>query len=328
MSNNVFVNGGMGFIGHHICIELKKNGYFPIAIDHMNQFEFRSDKELYQSFINERYELLKSHSIKVVILDTGDQDHYIKLLKEYQPVIIYHMSAIASAKICQTNPHLAITENLMKVEQVLNYILQSKIKTKFVFASSSVAYGDFETDSVNEETMLNPRTVYGFTKKTAEELIRMYKALYGLTYTILRPSALYGPRCINLRVSQIIIERAIRGETIIINGDGMERLDFSFVDDTVQGFIKAGIKPEGNNQVFNITYGESRPVNLLIDIVREYFPDLKIEYRERDKIMPKRGTLDISKARKILGYLPEYPVERGYPLYIEWYLKREKNKRG
>ena len=106
-------------------------------------------------------------------------------------------------------------------------------------------------------------------------------------------------------------------------GGGTEKLDFTYVDDTVQGFLKAGTMKNGINQIFNITYGEARPVNFLVEILKETFPNLEIEEHERDTFMPERGTLIVDKARKLLNYNPSNPLEIGYPKYIEWYLDRK-----
>ena len=78
-----------------------------------------------------------------------------------------------------------------------------------------------------------------------------------------------------------------------------------------------------NNEIFNITYGEGRKVKTLVEILEDFFPDLELRSKERDNTMPERGTLKIDKARKLLDYNPEYPLEVGYRKYIEWYLDRK-----
>jgi len=165
--------------------------------------------------------------------------------------------------------------------------------------------------------------MYGLLKKNAEELLKLYHKMFGISYTIIRPSALYGPRCVNRRVSQIMIENAIENKPVFLYDGGEERLDFTFVDDTVQGFVKAGINEKGANQIFNITYGEGRKVRTLVKILNDFFPDLEVRSRERDNTMPERGTLKIDKAKELLDYNPDYHLEKGYKKYIEWYLDRK-----
>ena len=322
MSKTVFVNGGAGFIGHHLCIELSKMGFSVFAIDNMQQLKFSSGNKFYSKFVDERLDSLEKSGVELLELDTRSKS-YMDLLNEKRPNIIYHMSAIASAAICQKNPDWAFNDNMVSVEKILEYVRLSNLSTRLVFSSSSVVYGNFKEDFVTEETAINPMNMYGLLKKNAEELLKLYNKMFGINYTIIRPSALYGPRCVNQRVSQIMIENAMFGKPVFLYGGGEEKLDFTFVNDTVQGFVKAAIKDEGKNHTFNITYGKGRRVKTLVHILKEYFPNLEISVKERDNVMPERGTLKIDKARELLNYKPKYPLELGYKKYIEWYLDRK-----
>jgi len=322
MSKTIFVNGGAGFIGHHLCIALSKFGFEVVVIDNMQQLKFSDKNILYKNFLDERIDDLKDNNIDLLSIDTRDSS-YENLIKDRKPDVIYHMSAIASAVICQNNPDWAFSDNLVSVERVLENIRNINPSIRLVFSSSSVVYGNFEGDYVTEETPITPMNMYGLLKKNAEELLMQYHKMFGIAYTIIRPSALYGPRCVNRRVSQIMIENAIEGKPVFLYDGGEERLDFTFVDDTVQGFVKAGINEKGANQIFNITYGEGRKVRTLVKILDDFFPDLEVRSRERDNTMPERGTLKIDKAKELLDYNPEYPLETGYKKYIEWYLDRK-----
>lgn len=84
------------------------------------------------------------------------------------------------------------------------------------------------------------------------------------------------------------------------------------------------VKDAARNETFNITHGQSRSVQELIEVVRSEFPNIKVERVERDKLMPFRGTLDVEKARRLLGYAPAYPIEKGFRDYIAWYKNRSK----
>lgn len=78
-------------------------------------------------------------------------------------------------------------------------------------------------------------------------------------------------------------------------------------------------KPAARNQIFNLTYGSARTIKELAEIVQKHFPDAQLERVERDKLMPFRGTLSVKKAKRLLGYAPQNPIEVGFPKYIEWY---------
>jgi nucleoside-diphosphate-sugar epimerase len=146
-----------------------------------------------------------------------------------------------------------------------------------------------------------------------------YNQVFNLPYTIIRPSALYGERCISRRVGQVFIENALRGQDIVIKGDGSDALDFTYVGDLVDGVCRCIERPEAKNQIFNLTYGQARSLNQMADVVRQEFPGIRVHHAERDALMPERGTLSVERARALLGYSPQNPLELGFRKYIQWY---------
>jgi nucleoside-diphosphate-sugar epimerase len=104
-----------------------------------------------------------------------------------------------------------------------------------------------------------------------------------------------------------------------VDGDGDERLDFSYIDDVVEGVCRVIGHPAARNEAFNITTGASRTLADLIAIVQEHFPEVDIEYVERDALRPHRGTLSIDKARRMIGYEPRTTLEEGLDRYVAWY---------
>jgi nucleoside-diphosphate-sugar epimerase len=181
-------------------------------------------------------------------------------------------------------------------------------------------YGDFLSENVVEDALKDPKGIYGAAKLSSELLIKAYHNLMDLPYTILRPSALYGPRCINNRVTQIFIEKAFQGEPVTIQGDGSQKLDFTFIDDFVSGLVITQTAPNAINGIYNLTTGHAEPIGKLVTILKKYFKDLEVIYESWDKIVPVRGTLSIDKLKE-LGFKPQYRIENGYPKYIEWYLE-------
>jgi nucleoside-diphosphate-sugar epimerase len=105
----------------------------------------------------------------------------------------------------------------------------------------------------------------------------------------------------------------------MINGDGTDGLDFTYIKDFCQGVLRCISSPEARDEVFNITFGEARTLNDLAKLVIEHFPGLQVAYNPRDALMPERGTLSIEKARRLIGYEPAYPVDKGFVRYIQWY---------
>jgi nucleoside-diphosphate-sugar epimerase len=143
--------------------------------------------------------------------------------------------------------------------------------------------------------------------------------VFALPYTIIRPSALYGERCVSRRVGQAFIENALRGMPLTVNGDGSDALDFTYIDDVVQGVIRCIARPEARNQIFNMTFGDARSLKQMIDVVREEFPSVSVAFNPRDQLMPERGTLNMDKARRLLDFEPRWPLEKGFVRYVRWY---------
>ncbi len=182
-----------------------------------------------------------------------------------------------------------------------------------------MVYGNFSSLEVNESSACNPIGIYGNLKLSGELILKAYNQTFDLPYTIIRPSALYGERCVSRRVGQIFIENALQNKEIKINGDGEEKLDFTYIEDLIHGISLCCEAEEAKNEIFNITYGNSRKINDLLVLLKEEFKNIKIQYKERDKLMPIRGTLSIEKAKKFLNFKPKYSIDIGYIKYINWY---------
>jgi nucleoside-diphosphate-sugar epimerase len=182
-----------------------------------------------------------------------------------------------------------------------------------------MVYGNFDGKAAIESQPCNPIGIYGALKYGAEKLVQAYGQVFDTPYTIIRPSALYGERCVSRRVGQAFIENALQGKQLTINGDGSDALDFTYVQDLISGTLCSIAEPKAINETFNVTYGSSRKIIQLAEMVLEAFPGLSIKFNPRDGLMPERGTLSIEKARNLLGYEPAFPIEAGYLSYIQWY---------
>jgi nucleoside-diphosphate-sugar epimerase len=331
----VVLVGGAGFIGHHLALELARRGSSVHVIDSLQvnnllsasaDFTDQESRPLYLKMLHKRLELMEEAGVKLYPQDARDYHALSRLLHSIEPVVIVHLAAVAHANRSNKDPYNTFDHSLRTLENSLDAARNTK--AHFVFASSSMAYGNFLTDKVEETHPLDPIGIYGALKVGGEKMVIAYQQVFDLPYTIIRPSALYGARCISRRVGQVFIEKAIRGQELTIEGDGDERLDFTYIDDLVEGICLAIQKPEGRNQIFNLTMGASRPVRDIITIMKGYFPDLRVKNKPRDKLMPKRGTLSINKATQLLNYVPKNPIDVGFPKYIEWYLDTHRRSGG
>jgi nucleoside-diphosphate-sugar epimerase len=187
---------------------------------------------------------------------------------------------------------------------------------KFVYISSSMVYGDFK-DDVKEDYDCKPQGQYGILKLAGEWLVKDYTRRTNLTHTIIRPSAVYGPLDVEDRVISKFILRAMRGDTLRVNGAG-ETLDFTFVDDAADGIVSAALSDNTDNKTYNITKSHSHSLldaaNLAVKVVGKG----EIEVGERDLDFPSRGALNIDAARRDFNFDPKVDVEEGFQIYYDW----------
>lgn len=322
--------GGAGFIGHHLALALRQQGAQVDIIDSLqvnNVLAIASDgtaehRPLYTRMLNERFDLLRDAGIPLHVQDARDYHALCQLLSSIQPQVIVQLAAVAHANRSNKDPHTTFDHSLRTLENALDYARFEYGKgtlDQFVFFSSSMVYGNFPNGIASEETSCSPLGIYGALKRAGELIVQSYHQVFGLPYTIVRPSALYGERCVSRRVGQIFIENAMAGRDIVVQGDGSDRLDFTCVHDLVHGIQCVLTHPEAKNETFNLTYGAGRSIAELAEVVGQEFPDIRVRYEPKDALTPDRGTLDITKARRMIGYDPQYPIERGLARYIAWY---------
>jgi nucleoside-diphosphate-sugar epimerase len=322
----VMLVGGAGFIGHNLALELRHRGAEVAIVDSLQVNNLLSlhdttkapdERDLYTLMVNDRLELLKAADIPLFVDDARDYHRLSKRFSEFDPNVVVLLSAVSHASRANKDPMTTLDHSFRTLENALD---NARTNTEhFIFFSSSMVYGNFATESVDEQVPCNPLGIYGAVKLGGEKLVTAYGQVFDLPYTIIRPSALYGERCISRRVGQIFIENALRGRELIIKGDGTERVDFTYIKDLVQGVCLVIHEDASRGEIFNMTYGNGRSLNDVADIVQGAFPEVTVRHEPRDALVPERGTLDVSKARDLLGYDPSYAIERGFGDYITWY---------
>ncbi len=322
----VCIVGGAGFIGHNIALFLIKNNYEVLILDSLSVNNYNSivsnsdnipNPKLSKFILDERMNIINQSQINLLIIDARDYHLVSRAISDFEPDILIQLAAVSHANRSNKDPFSTFDHSLRTLENALDST-KNKID-HFIYFSSSMVYGEFKSSIVNETTICEPLGIYGSLKYAGELIVKSYAKVFNMPYTIVRPSALYGERCVSRRVGQIFIENALMKKPITIKGDPEERLDFTYIEDLVQG-VKLIIENESSrNQTFNLTFGESRSINDLALILKDNFKDLKIEYGEREPFTPKRGTLDITKAKSLLGFDPYNSIELAYPKYINWY---------
>lgn len=318
--------GGAGFIGHRLALRLVELGAFVECVDSLqvnNLLHYISqpqleNRDLYLRILNSRIEALEAAGVRVDVQDARDYDALSRTLDRLRPDVVVQLAAVAHANRSNKDPFSTFDHSLRTLENALDVSRSIEVE-RFVYLSSSMVYGNFLTPEVAEDHPLDPIGIYGALKLSGERIVIAYNQVFDQAYTIVRPSALYGPGCVSKRVVQLFIEHALAGVPLRIDGDGAEKLDFSYVDDVVEGICLAVANPRGANETFNITAGNARSINDLVAAVREHFPSVEVEYVERDALRPHRGTLSIDRARELVGYEPAVSLEEGVARYVEWY---------
>lgn len=321
----VTILGGAGFIGHHLALTLAARGDQVTVVDSLGVNNILTHRDRYARYIEERLDLLRAANVPVVIQDARDYHALSRTLTDLNPQVIVHAAAVAHAGQSNKDPHSTFDHSLRTLENTLDWARSSLSMEHFIFLSSSMVYGNFQTETVTETHPLESIGIYGALKVAGEKIVTAYNQVFGLPYTIVRPSALYGPRCVSRRVVQVFIEDALDGKPIRMDGDGSDLLDFTYIDDLIAGLQLVIDNPAAKGQVFNLTYGQARTVKELAgNVDRHFYRPARYEFVERDRLTPKRGTLSIDKARSLLGYAPQYPLEAGVPRYIGWYRDLER----
>ncbi|MFX0139473.1 MAG: SDR family oxidoreductase [Candidatus Hodarchaeota archaeon] len=313
-NKKILVTGAAGFIGSNLTDRLLELGAFVIGIDN-----------LFNGRLENLENALKSKMFKFFKGDIRDINFLLEISKDTE--IIFHQAAFTSVPQSVLMPQSCNDVNINGVLNVLNTARKNNIE-KIIFASSSSVYGDEPSLPKKEDMKKNPKSPYGVSKLAGEGYIQVYNQLYGLNTTILRYFNVYGPRQKDSPYSGVIaiwLGRIIRNEDLIIFGDGQNSRDFTYVKDVIQANLLA-LKYDNPGEIFNI--GANSPMKL-IDLAKLM---LKITDKENLNIIfsdPRPGDIlhsyaDISKAKELIRFEPEYIQEQGLKDYLKWYFNKYK----
>jgi nucleoside-diphosphate-sugar epimerase len=308
------ITGGAGFIGHNVTRMLEQQGHEVYVLDTLTDYGFVPKKEI--KYLAEHRK--KRMQAQVIPIDIRNVDRIHNIFAAVQPDVVVHMASFPRQKVVEQDPLLAsdvMTTGLMNLLEVSK---KYKVK-KFVYISSSMVYGDFTAD-VDESAVCKPIGQYGIMKYMGEKLVEDYSRRGCFEHVIIRPSAVYGEWDVEDRVVSKFMTKAMRGETLKVNGPD-EVLDFTYVEDTAQGIVLAATLDAANGNIYNITRSEQRQWTLkdAAELAVKIAGQGTLEIAPRDLSFPKRGRLDISRAVKDLGYTPTVNVEEGFKRYHTWY---------
>lgn len=313
----ILLTGGAGFIGHNVARILQEQGHEIIIVDTFTTYSFVPKEEM-QYLVDHRLSGLIEMGALIYNNDIRDTTELPNIFSEHQPDIVIHLASYPRQKVVSSNPLLASDVMSTGLVHLLELSKMYNVK-KFVYISSSMVYGDFTAD-VTEYAQCQPIGQYGIMKYMGEKLVEDYHRQGAFDYTIIRPSAVYGEWDVEDRVVSKFMTKAMRGETLKVNGAN-EVLDFTYIDDTAMGIALAAVSDLANSNIYNITRSDDRMWTLkeAAELAISVAGQGRLEIADRDLSFPKRGRLDISRAQQDLGYAPTVNVEEGFRRYYEWY---------
>jgi len=305
------VTGGAGFIGSNLVEAILRLGYKVRVLDNFATGKWQNIKEF-----------LNNPNFEMIVGDVRDTESCQKACSDIDYVL--HQGALGSVPRSINDPR---TSNDVNTTGTLNMMIAARDNNvkRFVYASSSSVYGDepnLPKAEGREGKLLSP---YAITKKVCELYGRNFYELYNLETVGLRYFNVFGkrqdPDSVYAAVIPIFIKKLLNNEAPVINGDGRQSRDFTYIENVIEANLKACLAPkEACGEAFNIAYGG-----------REYLIDLYNKLNELlgkdvtpilgpDRIGDiKHSNADISKARKLLKYDPSYDINKGLELAIEWY---------
>ena len=305
------VTGGAGFIGSNLTEAILNLGYKVRVLDNFST----GKRENIEEFLNNKnFELFEG--------DIRDIETCKKACEGVDYVL--HQAAWGSVPRSIKMPVLYEEINIKGHLNMMEAARENKIK-KFVYASSSSVYGDHPVLPKKEGVEGNILSPYALTKKVNEEFADLYFRLYGLETVGMRYFNVFGrrqdPNGFYAAVIPKFVKQLINNEAPQINGDGETSRDFTYIDNVIEANLKACLAgKEASGQAFNIAYGGRETLNNLYNkLCKLLNKDIKPIYKEERAGDIRHSNADISKAKKLLGYNPDYSMDRGLELTIEWY---------
>ena len=310
---HVLVTGGAGFIGSHVTERLLARGDRVTVLDNFNDFYDpaikRSNAEAFSGHENAR----------LVEGDIRDQALVDRLFDEGKFDAVLHLAAMAGVRPSLLDP-LHYQDVNIRGTMILLEAARRTPELRFVFASSSSVYGANERVPFREDDDIHqPVSPYAATKRAGELVCFTHHHLYGNPMSCLRFFTVYGPRQRPEMAIHKFVRMALSHQPIPFFGDGTTRRDYTYVDDIVDGVVRAIDRCEGY-QIYNLGESETTSLAELVEIIGEVCGVEPV--LDRQPMQPGDVVVtyaDVSKARELLGYEPRTPVREGVQRFLDWY---------
>jgi UDP-N-acetylglucosamine/UDP-N-acetylgalactosamine 4-epimerase len=317
---SILITGGAGFIGSNLCRAL-------LALDEVS--EVRVLDNLSNGYFQNIEDLLSNPKFTFIQGDICDYATVQKAIKGID--LVSHQAALGSVPRSIKDP---IATNNANINGTLNIFTAAKEAgvNRVVFAASSSTYGDSEGLPKVEHTIGKPLSPYAVTKYVMELYADVFNKTYGLNYIGLRYFNVFGPfqspQGAYAAVIPLFMNAVMENKSPLINGDGTNSRDFTFVANAVQANIKALFtdNEKALNQIYNIAYGSSTTLNELFNyICAHHDSDLQAKHGPNRVGDIPHSLADITKAQTLLNYEPLVDVKTGLAQTFEWYKNNAKH---
>ena len=305
------VTGGAGFIGSNLCEAILKLGSRVRCLDDLSTGK-QANVDMFLD--NPNYEFIKG--------DIKDMDTCLKATEGVDYVL--NEAAWGSVPRSINMPVFYCANNIQGTVNMMEASRINGVKT-FVYASSSSVYGDEPNLPKTEGREGNLLSPYALTKRADEEWAKQYYMHYGLPTIGLRYFNVFGrrqdPNGAYAAVIPKFIMQLMKGERPTINGDGKQSRDFTYIENVIEANLKACLAPpEAFGEAFNVAYGgREYLIDIYYQLTKAFGVDVEPIFGPDRKGDIKHSNADISKARRLLGYDPDWSFKRGIEAAIEWY---------
>jgi UDP-glucose 4-epimerase len=307
----ILITGGAGFIGSHLAKKLLDLNNDIVIFDNLDSFYSTElkNKNLESVAPSDRYVFIRG--------DIRDYTSVCAALDDVQ--VIIHEAAQPGIRASLENPMKTHETNISGTLNILRAAVKKNIK-RVIIASSSSVYGDTNELPYREEDAPQPLSPYGVSKLASDHYAKVFNEVYGLSTVSLRYFSVYGPRIRPDLVLPIFTNALVHNKKVKIFGDGEQSRDFTYIEDIVEGTLRALTKNNIDGETFNIASGERTTINKLYNLLCELVDRKSAPIHETEKKGEVRHThANINKARKHLGYKPRYNIQKGLKKFIDWY---------
>jgi UDP-glucose 4-epimerase len=314
VTKRILITGGAGFVGSHLAEKYVKDGHMVKVLD---DFSTGNQNNIRGLFNYKNFKLVKG--------DIRNKDLVRRVTMNVD--VIFHLAAEIHVDKSMFDSEQTCSVNLIGTLNVLDASLENDVEL-LVYASSSEVYGSAQYTPMDEKHEMNPASPYAASKAGADRLCYAYHNSFRLPVVVVRCFNTYGPRQVDLGYSAVIpkfIRRAIRGVPPVIYGDGKQTRDYMYVKDAVKGYDSVFKSHERLlGQAINFGTGKETSILEIANmIIKQTGQEGKLKPVHA---APRPGEVnrlcaDIAKAKKELGFQPEYDMERGLQELVQWYVE-------